>query len=101
MIKILIKREDNKFVSLEVKGHANSAEKGKDLVCAAVSGVLTGGFNALNEPKSFEIKLDKGYAFLKKINELSSHDENVIETIIIQLKTIEETNCKFIKIENL
>ena len=100
MIKVLIKREENKFVSLEVKGHANSEEYGKDLICAAVSSVLTGGFNNLKNPESFELKLDEGYALARAIKEVSSHDEIVLETIICSLKTIEESWPQFITIKN-
>lgn len=101
MIKILITREANKFKSLEVKGHANSAPYGEDLVCAGVSAVLTGGFNSLQEHKNFEIELKEGYAYLRALNNISSHDEVVIETIINSLLTIEESNSKFVKIQNL
>ena len=100
MIKVLIKREENKFVSLEVKGHANSAPHGEDLVCAGVSAVLTGGFNSLTSPKSFELKLDEGYALAKAIKEVSSHDEIVMETIINSLRTMEESYPEFITIKN-
>ena len=100
MIKVLIKREGNKFISLEVKGHAKSAEQGKDLVCAGVSTVLTGGFNSLESPKSFELKLEEGYALAKAIKEVSSHDEVVLETIINSLKTMEESYPQFINIKN-
>ena len=101
MIKVLIKREGNKFVSLEVKGHANSAPHGEDLICAAVSAVVTGGFNSLENIKDFEAKLDEGYAYLKANKTVSSHDEIVIETIINSLKTIAEDNGEFIQIKNL
>ena len=100
MIKVLIKREENKFVSLEVKGHANSAPHGEDLVCASVTAILAGGFNNLESPKSFELKLEEGYALAKAINEVSSHDEIVLETIICSLKTIEESWPQFIRIQN-
>jgi uncharacterized protein YsxB (DUF464 family) len=47
MIKVLITHKtDGSFVSLEAKGHANSAPKGEDLVCAAVSGIVLGGLNS-------------------------------------------------------
>ena len=99
MIKVLIKREENKFVSLEVKGHANSAEHGKDLVCAGVTSILA-GFNNLESPKSFELKLEEGYALAKAIKEVSSHDEIVLEIIICSLKTMEESWPQFISIKN-
>ena len=100
MIKVLITREESKFVSLEVKGHANSAEQGKDLVCAGVTAILAGGFNNLESPKSFELKLDEGHALAKAIKEVSSHDEIVMETIINSLKTMEESWPQFISIKN-
>jgi uncharacterized protein YsxB (DUF464 family) len=101
MIKVLIKSEGEKLQSLEVKGHANSAPHGEDLVCAAVSAVVTGGANAIKNLNDIEIKLDEGYALLKVKSSLSSHDEIVMETIITGLKTIAEGNDKFIQIKNL
>ena len=101
MIKVLIKQEEKKFVSLEVKGHANSAPHGEDLVCSAVSAILTGGLNNLANPKDFDIKLEEGNAYVKVKNSISSHDEVVLETIITSLKTIEESYGKFIQIKNL
>ena len=38
---------------------------------------------------------------LEAIGTISSHDQTVVETIICGLKTIEESNPKFVKIENL
>lgn len=101
MIKILIKTEENNFKSLEVKGHANSAPHGEDLVCSAVSAVVTGGFNAIQDIKNFNVELKEGYACLQAIGTVSSHDQTVIETIICGLKTIEESSPKFVKIQNL
>ena len=101
MIKILIKYEGNKFDSLEVKGHANSAPHGQDLVCAGVSAILIGGLNNLDNVKSFDIKIEEGYTSVKRINEISAHDEIVLQTIVCGLKTIEESYSQFISIKNL
>ena len=101
MIKVLIKSEENKFKSLEVKGHANAGPYGEDLVCAAVSAILTGGFNNISDINSFDVKLDEGHAYLEAKEPISSHDEIVIEAILSGLKTIEESNPKNIKIQNL
>ena len=75
MIKVLIKNEGNKFFSLEVKGHANSAPHGEDLVCAGVSAILTGGFNSLEKPEYFKIELKEGYAYLEKKNDNDDPDK--------------------------
>ena len=101
MIKVLIKQEGKNFKSLEVKGHAKSAEAGQDLVCAGVSSVLTGGLNNLENPKDFDIILKEGHARIEALKTISQHDEVVMETIITGLKTIEESYSKFIQIKNL
>ena len=97
MIEIKVQSNLGKFVSLKVTGHANSAESGKDLVCSAVSAVVTGGFNAIKEVKNFSFVLEEGNAQLKSLGTISSHDEVVIETMLTQLKTIAETSPKFVK----
>ena len=100
MIKIKIGHASNNQVNfLEVTGHAGSAPYGKDLVCAAVSALLTGGFNNLINHKDYELKLDEGYALFKANAPVDAHDETVIETIICGLNTICEANPKFIEVK--
>ena len=100
MIKVKIGHASNNQVNfLEVRGHANSAPHGEDLVCAAVSGILGGGFNNLRNHKDYEIKLDEGYALFKSDSSIDAHDEVVIETIICGLNAIHELHPKFIDIK--
>ena len=102
MIKIVIKRDvsSQKIIEIEVKGHANSAEYGKDLVCAAVSAVITGGANALQD-KDYDFKMDEGHAYIKALDIPSDYDAVVLKTIEVQLQTIEESDKKYVRIENL
>ncbi|MBO5578458.1 MAG: ribosomal-processing cysteine protease Prp [Bacilli bacterium] len=102
MIKIVIKRDvsSQKIISIEVKGHANSAEYGKDLVCAAVSTVMTGGMNALKD-KEYDFKLEEGHIYVKALDIPSDYDSVVLKTMEVQLMTIEESNHKYVQIENL
>ena len=100
MIKVKIGHASNHQVNfLEVKGHANSAPHGEDLICAEVSAVITGGFNNLKNFKDYELKLDEGYALFKANRQLDAHDEVVIETIICGLTTIKENDPQFIEIK--
>lgn len=101
MIKILIKTEENQVRLLEVKGHAKSAPLGKDLICAAVSAVVTGGFNAIQDVDNFHFILQEGHASIEAKGPISSHDEIVIETIIASLRTIAEESPDFVTIKNL
>lgn len=99
MIKILISYDEGKLISLSVNGHANSAPKGHDLICAAVSAICIGGINNLeNVNESFEINIRPGYLSLKAKKEINYHNQIVIETIICGLKTIQEKNKKAITI---
>ena len=99
MIKVVVTYRNDKINSLEVSGHANSAPHGEDLVCSAVSAIVTGGANAINNKKDFDLKISEGYARIKSKNIISKEDEIVLDTIVTQLKTIEESYAKFIKIE--
>lgn len=99
MINVSVNKQDERFLSLEVKGHAGSGPYGRDLVCAAISAVLTGGFNAIESKKNFNFKLAEGDAQLIAKGPLSNHDEVVVATILTSLKTIAESNPKFIKIK--
>lgn len=100
MIRIECQRENGKIISLTVKGHANSAPHGQDLVCSATSAVTFGGLNALENAKAFIIQIDEelGLIDVKAKESVSMHDYQVLETILIQLKTIEEDNKKYIQI---
>ena len=100
MINITVKYNSvGEFISLVSSGHADSAPRGKDLVCAAVSGILLGGINAL-KGKHYKIKADddKGILELRNTGKMDEHDAIVIDTIILQLQSIARDNPKFIKI---
>ena len=100
MIKISVRyTSTGEFISLTSMGHANSAPHGEDLICAAVSGILLGGINAL-KGKNFTLKSDenKGIIELCNIGKMDKHDEIVIETIIAQLQSVSRDNPKYLKI---
>ena len=98
MIKVIFHKENKNLKTIEVTGHAGYADNGKDIVCSAVSAILIGGLNALNNCDKYEIIIKDGYVYFNSNNELSEHDQIVLETILIQLKTISESYPKFISI---
>ena len=99
MIKITIRYAKSKeFESLSIKGHANSGPLGHDLVCAAVSGVVLGGINALEGEFSLKQDSKSGSIELAKSQDISEHDKVVIETIIAQIKSIARDNPKNIDV---
>ena len=102
MIRVVIKIDESseKITSIEVKGHAGKDAYGKDLVCAAVSAVMTGGMNALKDHE-YDFLLEEGHAYVKALDIPSDYDAVVLKTIETQLKTIEEAEPEFVRIENL
>jgi hypothetical protein len=99
MIKVTCEIAKNQIISLEVKGHALSAEPGKDLVCSAVSAVTLGGLNALhNSKKTLSIKIKDGYVLIAKSGDIENEDEVVLKTILVQLETIARDYDKYVKI---
>ncbi|KLL03496.1 MAG: hypothetical protein MRECE_15c021 [Mycoplasmataceae bacterium CE_OT135] len=51
MIKVFYQLDEskNQFKYIKIQGHANSARRGKDLVCAGVSAIVNGTVNFLQE----------------------------------------------------
>ena len=97
MIKVYLIKSDDIVYGLEVTGHADSAQYGKDLICAAVSAIITGGFNAFNDNDFEEIELKEGYAKVKVVTE---NGRNILNTIIVQLKTMEVSNPQYIRLSD-
>ena len=71
---------------------------GKDLICAGVSSIVTGGFNALDPSEIETVALEEGYAEVKLIPG-SEKSKTVLEVILVQLETIAESYPQFIRIK--
>ena len=97
MINVRVCEKNDSIVLIEIKGHAEFAEYGKDIVCAGVSSII-GGLNALDHPERFDIKINNGYVFLEKMQTISKHDRVVIETMVTQLETIKDSYKDYISI---
>ena len=97
MVRVKLLTKGNDLYGLEISGHAGYAEAGQDLVCAGVSSIVTGGFNALSKEDIEEIALEEGYA--KVILKQNSSSIEVLKVIVIQLQTLEESYPKFITLK--
>ena len=61
---------------------------------------MTGGMNALKD-KEYDFKLEEGHIYVKALDIPSDYDSVVLKTMEVQLMTIEESNHKYVQIENL
>ena len=101
MIEVTVQSRNYLISSIEIKGHSDSAPYGEDLVCAAVSAIITGGCNAISEKDKFAFSLEEGEAYIKVKGNIHRDDQVVLSTILIQLETIAESYPEFIKIKNI
>lgn len=99
MIKVKYSYKDNHYISLNVKGHAEFSEEGKDLVCASASSIMFGLMNALDElNKKIDIEeLDNEINIIN--NSKNSKADDYIELAIYQLKTLEKSYKKYVRVE--
>lgn len=81
---------------LSVNGHALFAEHGKDIVCAGISSVIIGALNAFDE-NDIQVEMSSGSVELKILNQ-SERNQTILYTIKTQLKTIEQTHNRNIKV---
>lgn len=99
MIKVIYDIDDDKYISLQVSGHANSDEYGKDLICASVSSIMFGFMNALDALNE-DVEIKQLTNEITIINHSSSNNiQDYFELVMTQLKTIEESYGDFIKVE--
>ena len=85
--------------SFEVKGHAHYDVIGKDIVCSAVTAVVIGGINALENNKNMNIEVKEGLIRVKSEKSLSEKDFIVFHTILTQLQSISEEYPNNVKIK--
>ena len=98
MIEVSYLEKESKIKTLEIKGHANYAKKGEDIVCSAVSAIGVGGINSLKNIDAIDIICESGYIFVKGNALESEYNQIVLTTMLTQLYTIEKSYGKFIKI---
>ena len=87
---------------IEVIGHTNYAEAGKDIVCAAISSIITTSINAIVRIDEASIKYTKDDAYIKI--ELLKNNKiiNILtENMISELKSLAKQYNKNIKIEEV
>ena len=98
MIQVTIIRSKQLYRMMKVTGHAHSAPYGEDLVCAAVSAVMTGGINALNL-KTVKVKNIEGLSEIQITNLQNLENQSVLHVISTQLQTIANDYPKYIRIQ--
>jgi len=99
MIRAVFEVKDERYVSLDVRGHALSSDYGKDLICASVSSIMFGFMNALDALEA-EVDIRQTENRITVVDRSDSDTvQDYFELVIMQLKTIEVSYGDFIKVE--
>ena len=99
MVKAYYSIEDDYYTYLQVSGHAQYKHAGEDLVCAGVSSIMFGLMNALDESKEDIIINQQEDEIIIICKSKSQKIKDYFELTIYQLKTIEESYGKYLKVE--
>lgn len=96
MIKVIKKNE-----VIEISGHANYDEFGKDIVCASVSSIVMTTVNSILsiDDSSINYVDDGDKIIIKKLNDNDIVDK-LLNTMILILKNLEKQYKKNIKVES-
>lgn len=104
MIKVTVFRNaDNMITGFKILGHADYAEKGSDIVCAAVSTLVINTINSIERFTSDTFNLsqdeDKGFIEFHMVSPVSSYGELLLNSLAFGLQGIEKEYAgRYIKI---
>jgi uncharacterized protein YsxB (DUF464 family) len=103
MIQVRVYRNDSdrSIRAVIVEGHANFAERGKDLVCAGVSSVTVGTYNAICKLLDADIngEMESGKVYLEfprqQDEALQQQLQLLAESMLVMLETIQNAYGDF------
>ena len=100
MVRVCVVSKNEAIKKITVNGHAGSARKGEDLVCAGVSSIVFGTLNALDKLalKSVNLQVSQQIV-IEVLNLLDEKCQLILQTMLIQLATIEEQYSSYIEIK--
>lgn len=101
MINVSITEHKGHTVKLVANGHAGSDVYGKDLVCASVSSILFGLWNAFDEMcPNVKLSIEENLICME-CNNPTEKSDTIFTTGRIQLETVQDSNKAYLKIKQL
>lgn len=90
MVDIIINYKNNKIIQFQMKGHANSDEYGKDLVCAGLTAIVSGALNAIDSyyKNDVDIEVLKNKITIIVKQENNNNLQLILDMLKIQIQTI-------------
>ena len=98
MIKISIKKEENNIFEVQISGHANYEEAGKDIVCASVSSIVATSVNAIIRINEESINYEEKDGFVKiEVKKQDPITNKLLENMIELLNELANDYKNYIK----
>ena len=90
MITITVKKRNGNYLEFVSKGHAGYAEKGQDIVCAAVSALIITTVNSLEKftDDKFDVQEKDGFVSIHFRNDLSERGMLLMDSLLLGLTEI-------------
>ena len=92
MISVIISRHNDEYKGVSLEGHAGYADKGQDIVCAAVSVLVINTFNSIerftDDAFSCEAAEDGGYMSMSFSEKLSEKSVLLLDSMLMGLEEI-------------
>lgn len=104
---VIYQNKQENLVGFEISGHAGYAEKGRDIVCAAVSFLATTTVNSLEEQllvkPHYEVNETDGHMLCYLALEIMDSDDReksqvILKTLEIGLKSIKQEYGQYVKL---
>lgn len=100
MTLVKVSMHNRQISSIEILGHADYDEYGKDIVCAGISALSFGTLNALDELFGKEVELEAGQSkIVIRIKQSNEKLQTCLEFFLIQAGTLQESYPENIKIQ--
>ncbi|WP_312422869.1 ribosomal-processing cysteine protease Prp [Anaerospora hongkongensis] len=102
MIKVQITREaEESIIGFRVSGHANTAPKGQDIVCAGVSALTQAAVLGLDRCLQRQMKLEitSGRLLMELTGPPDERTQAILETMLLGIKEIASTYPKSVQIQ--
>ncbi len=103
-VHITRRKPDRRIMRFSIEGHANYANKGKDIVCAGVSAVSVGAVNSVEALAGVQLpaSMKDGWLSSEVPEEAdASVDAKVqllLESMVVMLDSIQQSYSRFVKI---
>lgn len=102
MINITVTTHSKQYRGLSISGHADFAESGNDIICAAVSALSVNTVNSIEifTEDKFEVNVAEGLLELNFTDDVSLESKLLMDSLILGIKNIiNDNNEQYIHLE--